>query len=190
MKKVAIVYYSGTGHTEKLAEAIEKGANSVEGVEANLIAINPSDIINGSYKNQHVIDQLDESDAIIFGSPTYMGGVSAQFKALADATSYSWINQKWKNKLAAGFTVSGAKSGDKLHTLQYFNLFAMQHGMIWVSLGELPGQSNGINNLGSWIGVMAVAQNEDPSITPSIEDKNTAEILGHRVATLALAYQL
>lgn len=187
MKTVSIVYYSGAGHTEKLAEAVEKGAASVEGITTNLIAINPTDIINGSYKNDYIINQLDESDAIIFGTPTYMGGVSAQFKALADATSNSWINQKWKNKLAAGFTISGAKSGDKLHTLQYLNLFAMQHGMLWVSLGELPGQSNGINNLGSWIGVMAVAQNESTSVTPSSEDKNTAEILGHRVARLSVA---
>ena len=58
--------------------------------------------------------------------------------------------------------------------------------MIWVSLGELPAQSNGVNRLGGWIGVMAQADNDSAEITPGAEDKLTAELLGKRIATLAM----
>ena len=83
-----------------------------------------------------MLAQLDASDAIIFGSPTYMGGPAAQFKALADATGERWYRGAWRDKLAAGFTVSSGPSGDKLSTLHYFFTLAMQHGMIWIGLPE------------------------------------------------------
>lgn len=189
MATVSVIFFSGRGHTSKVADAVQKGAASVAGVKTNLISIEGKDIIEGHYRNEAVTKLLDESDAIIFGSPTYMGGISAQFKAFADSTVGSWIAQKWRNKLAAGFTVSGAFSGDKLHTLEYMNLFAMQHGMIWIGLGELPGQENGVNRLGGWIGAMAVALNEDTSVTPNEEDKYTGEVLGRRVATFAIQHK-
>src|SRR5690242_10256838 len=87
MATISIIYFSGSGHTAKLAEAVTKGAASVAGVEANLISINGKDIVEGRFANDDVFAKLDASDAIIFGSPTYMGGPAAQFKAFADATS-------------------------------------------------------------------------------------------------------
>jgi NAD(P)H dehydrogenase (quinone) len=186
MSLVSIIYFSGSGHTARLAESVERGSASVNGTSTNLIAIHVEDIVNGRYINEGVINMLDESDAIIFGAPTYMSGPAAQFKAFADATVGSWFNQKWKDKLASGFTVSGAPSGDKLATLQFFQAFAMSHSMIWVSLGELPGQPNGINRLGSWTGAMAQANQESTDVAPNAEDKLTAERLGARVAKITL----
>ncbi|WP_243350211.1 flavodoxin family protein [Parabacteroides sp. FAFU027] len=186
MAIVSIIYFSGAGHTEKLAEAVGKGAASISGISTNLISIKGDDIVNGRYTNEAVISQLDESDAIIFGAPTYMSGPAAQFKAFADATVGSWFNQKWKDKLAAGFTISGAPSGDKQGTLQFFQSFAMSHSMLWVSLGELPGQPDGVNRLGSWGGAMALASQEPTDVAPNAEDKLTGEKLGARVAGLAL----
>lgn len=183
MPTVSIIYFSGSGHTTKLAEAVARGAGSLSGVTAQLIAIKGEDIVQGRYKNDAVISQLDASDAIIFGSPTYMGGPAAQFKAFADATVSSWSQQKWRDKVASGFTISGAPSGDKLSTLQYFHLLAMEHGMIWVGTGEMPGQLNGVNRLGSWTGVMALAQPEQATeVAPNAEDKLSGELLGRRVA--------
>src|SRR5581483_337816 len=114
MATISIIYFSGTGHTAKLAEAIEQGVASVEGASPQLIAIDEEDIVKGRYKNEQVIAQLDKSDAIIFGTPTYSGGPSAQFKAFADAALPTWVAQRWKDKVGAGFTVSGTPSGDKL----------------------------------------------------------------------------
>jgi NAD(P)H dehydrogenase (quinone) len=186
MSTVTIIYYSGTGHTTKLAEAVVKGAASVPGVKANLIAISDDDIVKGRYQNDGILAQLDASDAIIFGSPTYMGGPAAQFKTFADATAGKWYTGAWRDKVASGFTVSGSPSGDKLSTLQYFITLAMQHSMIWVGLGEMPAQPNGINRVGSFGGVMASVGQEAPDVAPNEGDKLTGEILGRRVAGFAL----
>jgi NAD(P)H dehydrogenase (quinone) len=182
MSTISIIYHSGGGHTAKLAEAVANGAASVAGIKVNTIAISGKDIIEGRYKNEAVLAQLDASDAIIFGSPTYMGGPSGQFKTFADATGGAWYGQKWKDKIASGFSVSNSPAGDKFSTLQYFHTLAMQHGMIWVGLGELPMQPNGVNRLGSFAGATAQAGQESPEVAPNEADKLTGEVLGRRVA--------
>jgi NAD(P)H dehydrogenase (quinone) len=106
--RVAIVFHSASGHTRVLAEAVHRGASGVPEVDATLVPIDELE--------QHW-DALDGADAIVFGSPTYMGGPSASFKAFLDATSGRWADQRWKDKPAAGFTNSAGMSGDKLGTL-------------------------------------------------------------------------
>jgi NAD(P)H dehydrogenase (quinone) len=186
MPTVSVIYFSGGGHTTKLAEAVNKGAASVAGVKTNLIAISGKDIVEGRYKNDDVFAKLDASDAIIFGSPTYMGGPAAQFKAFADATAGKWFTSAWKDKLAAGFTVSMSPSGDKSNTLQYFFTLAMQQGMVWIGQPEMPLQPNGVNRLGSNSGVMGQAGQESPEVAPGEGDKLTGEMLGKRVAEFAV----
>ena len=185
MPTISIIYFSGSGHTTKLAEAVHKGAASFEGATAHLIPITGDEITKGRFQNDAAFAQLDASDAIIFGSPTYMGGPAAQFKAFADATGERWFKSAWRDKLAAGFTISNSPSGDKFSTLQYFHTLAMQHGMVWIGLGEMPMQANGNNRLGSFGGAMAQAGFESPEVAPSEEDKITGELLGKRVATFA-----
>ena len=125
MKKISVIYHSGYGHTTNQAKGIVSGIDGVDNVTANLIAINQDGEINESDWQA-----LDASDAIIFGSPTYMGMASWQFKKFADATSKRWFNQGWKNKLAAGFTNSASINGDKHSTLHYSMTLAMQHSML------------------------------------------------------------
>ncbi len=185
MATLSVIYFSGSGHTAKLAEAVQKGAASVPGVTTHLLTISGDDIHKGRYSNEDVFAKLDASDAIIFGSPTYMGGPAAQFKAFADASGAKWFTSAWRDKLAAGFSVSSSPSGDKFSTLQYFHTLAMQHGMIWIGLGEMPLQANGINRLGSFGGAMGQAGQEATDVAPSAQDKETGELLGKRVATFA-----
>jgi len=182
MTTVSIIYHSGMGHTAKLAESIAKGAGAVADTRVNVIAINGKDIVEGRYKNAAVLEQLDASDAIIFGSPTYMGGPSGQFKCFADATGERWYMSKWRDKVAAGFTVSQGASGDKLSTLHYFFTLAMQQGMIWVGQAETPMNDKGINRLSSYSGVMAQAGQEPTDVAPNDVDKLTGEVFGKRVA--------
>src|SRR5438132_12936045 len=104
MTNVAIVYHSGFGHTKSLAEHVAKGAQAVAGTRVNLISVADAEA--------HAAD-LDAADAVIFGSPTYMGGVSAEFAKFKDWTAQRWMSRAWQNKLAAGFTVSGSWGGDK-----------------------------------------------------------------------------
>ena len=186
MAKIAIVYHSGYGHTAVQAEAVYRGANEISGAEVALIPVEEFE------KNWDVIDA---ADAIIFGSPTYFGSASAQFKAFLDATSGRWLEGRWNNKLAAGFTVSAGMSGDKLATLQQMNHFAMQHGMLWVGLGLLPGNNTSsgspddLNRLGGFLGAIAQANADaPPEVAPAGSDLRTAEYLGKRVAEMALRW--
>ena len=149
-----------------MAEAVARGAGSVNDVQVHLIALEGKDIVEGRYKSDTVFAQLDASDAIIFGSPTYMGGPAAQFKAFADTSSERWMKAAWKDKLAAGFTVSGSPSGDKQGTLHYFMTLALQHCMVWIGVAESP-------------------YNEAPEEAPNEADKLTGESLGRRVAQWA-----
>lgn len=187
MKTVSIIYFSAGGHTAKMAEAAAKGAGSVAGIQVNVLAIQGRDIQEGRYQNAGVMETLDASDAIIFGSPTYMGNVAAQFKCFMDASAERWFGRKWDGKVAAGITISGSPSGDKLNTLLYLSLFAAQHGMVWVGNNVVPyGDAQNRNRLGSFLGVMGQAGQEPPEVAPNESDKLTAESLGRRVAELAL----
>jgi len=180
---VAIVYHSGFGHTRVQAEAVRDGAASVPDTEVHLIAV-------ADHEEQWEL--LDAADVIVFGSPTYMAGASAPFKAFLDATSGRWSEQAWKDKLAAGFTNSAGLNGDKLATLQQFALFAMQHSMVWIGLGLLPGNhtSEGspadLNRLAGFLGAMAQSNaDQGPELAPGASDQRTAAHLGRRVAEAA-----
>ena len=186
MAKIAIIYHSGFGHTAVQAEAVRRGASGVAGAEVALI---PVEDVGQTW------EVIDAADAIIFGTPTYFGGPSAQFKAFLDATSGRWLEGRWVNKLAAGFTNSAGMSGDKLATLQQINHFAMQHGMVWVGLGLPPGNhtSTGspedLNRLAGFLGAMSQADADvSPDVAPAGSDLRTAEYLGRRVAEAALRW--
>jgi len=179
MKKIAVVFHSVTGTTEQMADAVVAGVNSVSGVEAVKISVSSTDIEAGRYGNQSTMASLDDMDAIIFGSPTYMGGVTAQFKAFIDASSEQWFTRNWVNKLAAGFTIGNNINGDQLITMQYLQVLANQHGMLWIGLDQnVPGE---INRLGAFSG--AVAHSVDGQVHEI--DLLTARYLGQRVASLA-----
>jgi len=180
--KITIVYHSGYGHTAEQAKAVARGAGSVAGAEVKLISVADGEM---------PWDDLNASDAIIFGSPTYMGNVSAAFKKFMEDSSKIWMERKWVNKISAGFTNSGSQNGDKLNSLMALTIFAAQHGMIWVGLDLLAGNNNSkgsvedLNRLGSFLGAMAQSNvDQGPDHGPLASDLKTAEHLGKRVATL------
>lgn len=183
MSTIAIVYHSTYGHTEALAKSVARGVERVTGSTAALLSV---------AEIEQNWDTLHQADAIIFGCPTYMGSASAGFKQFMEASAKFWMEQKWKDKLAAGFTNSASQSGDKLNTLVQQAIFAAQHGMIWVSLGMLPGNNASTasitdnNRLGSFLGAMAQSNNDQgPDAVPPANDHETAALLGQRVAELA-----
>ena len=179
MATVSVVYHSGTGNTQKMAEAVLQGVEGVEGVTANLIAIDGKDIIEGRWSNNATLTQLDASDGIIFGSPTYMGSVTGQLESFFDGTSDRCYGEVWKDKVAAGFSVSAGPSGDKFNTMVRFVTYAMQMGMIWVGLGIIPG-AGGLNRLSFFMGAGGQAMRDAPNEV----DKKTGEFLGRRVAEI------
>jgi len=179
MSKIAIVYHSGYGHTKRVAEAVAEGA------KGELVAIDAE----GNFTEAQWTT-LAAADAIIFGSPTYMGSVSWQFKKFADASSKPWYSQAWKNKIAAAFTNSASMNGDKLSTLHYLFTLSQQHGMIWVGTGMLPSNSkaaqrNDVNYLASSSGAMAQSPSDASPDEMLPGDLETAKLFGARVAEVA-----
>jgi NAD(P)H dehydrogenase (quinone) len=191
MTNIAIIYFSGTGHTHLMAEAIAAGTQKNPDTKVQLLRITGEQIVNGRWKDEAMIASLNSADAIIFGSPTYMGGVAAQFKAFIDGASSAWAQQLWKDKIAGGFTHSGGLSGDKQGTLIYLVINASQHSMIWVGAGEMT-QPNGVNRLGSSTGVMGQAA-PDFSGVKTVEldpgDQLSCELYGQRIATATQRWQ-
>lgn len=182
MKKLAIVYHSGYGHTAFAAQRVLEGAATVDGVEAKLVAVGPDFVTPW--------EELKNADAIIFGTPTYMGSVSAPFKTFMDESSKVWYTRDWKDKVAAGFTVSGSPSGDKQGTLQALTTFALQHGMVWVGYDRMPEVYSGVapenarNRLGSFSGLMLQAAQTAPDQSFLPGDLASASDFGQRVATV------
>lgn len=195
MATIAVVYFSGQGHTHAMAEALVEGVNSVPGSTGILLRITGEQIQNGRWQDPEIMAQLNAADAIAFGSPTYMGGVSGQFKCFIDAASEVWFQQGWKDKIAGGFTHSGSLSGDKQGTLLYMAIQAAQHGMVWVGFPDLPseyqGKDDGVNRLGSFMGVMGRSVPDMSGAPPTIDagDLKTARLYGQRLAMAAERWQ-
>jgi NAD(P)H dehydrogenase (quinone) len=190
MTSVAVVFQSSRGHTKSLAEAILNGVNGVKGANGHILEIRGQDVHEGRFANDALMAALDQSDGIIFGCATYMGSGSAIFKSFLEAAFQPhWLEQRWKDKVAGGFTNSASQNGDKLSTLVQLTVFAMQMGMIWVGVGDLPGNNwsggarTDLNRLGTWLGAMG--QSHADEALPSVGDIDTAERFGSRVATIA-----
>jgi multimeric flavodoxin WrbA len=179
MAQIAVVFHSGYGHTQRLAQAVAQGAG------AQLIAIDAD-----GHLPEGAWEQLAAADAIIFGAPTYMGGPSWQFKKFADASSKPWFARAWKDKLFAGFTNSGSTNGDKQVTLDYLFHLAMQHGGLWVGNGMLPAsakasQRNDVNWIGAYSGAMAQSPTDASAAEMAAGDLETGRQFGERVAAAA-----
>ncbi|REC95430.1 flavodoxin family protein [Kushneria indalinina] len=179
--QTVIVYHSGFGHTTRMAAAVADGA----GTGAVLVAIDPEgNIADDAWPS------LAGADAIVFGSPTYMGGPSWQFKKFADASSRPWFAGTWHNKIFGGFTNSASINGDKLNTLEYFVLLSGQHAGIWVGLDIKPAnvkasKRDDLNRMGAYIAPMAQTPADASPEEMSPGDLETARLYGARVALIA-----
>ncbi|CAN7211510.1 MULTISPECIES: flavodoxin family protein [Ensifer] len=185
---IAVIYHSGYGHTARQADAVKTGIERVDGAQCLLLTVEDtparwSDLLS--------------AEAIIFGTPTYVGGPSAAFKSFQEASSNAVMAKGylWKDKIAAGFTNSGTASGDKLATLMQLALFAAQHGMHWINLDLPPsnhsttGSPDDLNRLGFWLGAGAQSNvDQGADLAPPASDLATARHLGQRVAEATLQF--
>jgi len=178
---IGIVYFSATDATKQLVTSCIQGILKVQSVDTKVHRIQGKDIHEGRFVNQKAIDELTKCSAIVFASPTYMGGPAAQFKAFADATSELWCDQLWSGKIAAGITCGSAPNGHQGCTIAYFQTLAAQHGMIWIGLDSAQGYTDhGVNRLGFQSGVVAHASDSHLDST----DLESAVYLGARIASV------
>ena len=113
------MYYSKTGNTKKLAEAIANGVKEVDDVECNLKPV--SDVTT---------DDFISSDGIIAGSPVYFGTMTAEMKDVFD--KFVDLRQKMGDKIGAAFTTSGDDAGGKETTIMSIIQAMLIYGMIIV----------------------------------------------------------
>lgn len=186
MKNIAIIYHSRQGHTQFIAQQIQRGMMTIPNISVDL------------FTAEQLLSQpelLIQYDGLIWGTPTYLGGVSATLKQLMDATGGLWKQQAFKGKLAAGFTVSSLPAGDKQSTLISLFTFCMQHGMLWAGNPILPEQHQGVayaeaaNRLGSWSGLMAQSQHGSAADVFDYGDIKTAQRFGQNFATILNNYE-
>jgi len=176
---LVVAYHSGFGHTAVLAEAVAAGIRD-EGAQVTLITV-------GAMADDDW-DTLDGADGIVFGTATYMGNLSATFQAFAEKTGRRCQNGTWRDKVSAGFTNSGAKAGDKMHTLTSLAVFAAQHHMHWVNLGlaagwnSSAGSEDDLNRLGFWLGAGGQSDVDAGADQVHSSDVATCRLLGRRVA--------
>jgi multimeric flavodoxin WrbA len=179
MSDIVIVFHSGYGHTAKIAQAVAEGSGGT------LLPIDAEGHLPaGGW------EQLAAAKAIVFGTPTYMGGPSWQFKKFADASSKPWFTLQWKNKLAAGFTNSATLNGDKYAVVQYLWTLSQQHGMFWVGTGmQGPNAKrhtrDDLNNLGGYGGLITATPSDASADEMVPGDLATARAFGARVAEAA-----
>lgn len=186
MQKIAVVYHSGHGNTERFAKYVVEGAQTNTRVWVDLLKAEAL---------KSTPDKLIAYDGFIWGAPTYLAGVSGEFKLFMDATGRLWRNQSLKGKLSSGFTVSSLPSGDKMLTLLSMFAFSMQHGMVWTGNPILPEQYEGIvydeaiNRLGSWSGMMVQASHTGTENVFTPGDIKTARLFGENFVSTLLRLQ-
>ena len=181
MRKITIVFHSGYGHTRRVAEHVEKGVASRDATVESIAIDSEGNLPEAAWRT------LQDSDGIIFGTPTYMGGPSWQFKKFADASSKQWFALAWKGKVAAGFTNSASTNGDKESTLRYLVTLASQHGMLWSGSGLKAANTKAstredINYLGGFVGLVAVSPSDASVDEMNSGDLKTAEAFGANFA--------
>lgn len=184
MPRIEIVYTSGYGHTDRQAQALAEGGGNA----ARLWKLDADGTLP-----EEGWEALDTADAIVFGSPTYMGNVMWQFKKFADTSSKRWMTQSWSGKLMGGFTNSASTNGDKAMTMLWLATFAAQHGGLWVSIGQMPANALAsthadTNWAGGSLGALATSPSDStPEQGPTVGDLASARDYGARIASLLVA---
>jgi NAD(P)H dehydrogenase (quinone) len=152
MSRIAVIYYSATGHVHKLAEALARGAADA-GAEVRLrrvAELAPEEVIRGQDAwHEHYVATLDSveevkledlewADGFALGTPTRYGLPAAQLKEFIDQTGPLWIEGQLANKVATSFTSSANRHGGQESTLLALNN-TFYH---WGSLIVPPGYTN------------------------------------------------
>jgi NAD(P)H dehydrogenase (quinone) len=145
--KVLIIFYSMYGHIYKMAEAVADGVREVPGAEPVLRRFPetlPPNVLElmGAVEPQkawaHVpvctVDELEASDAIIFGTPTRFGNMCGQMRQFLDATGQIWVRGGLVGKVGSVFTSSATQHGGQESTILSSHITLLHQGMVIVGL--------------------------------------------------------
>lgn len=194
MAKVLVLYYSSWGHIEQMAYAAAEGARDagVEVVVKRVPELVPEDVAKSAhYKTDQkapiaTVEELPEYDAIIFGTPTRYGNMTAQMKNFLDQTGALWAQGKLVGKVGSVFTSSATQHGGQESTILTFIPVLMHHGMVVVGLPYAFQGQMGVSEVmgNSPYGASTIAAG-DGSRQPSQVELDGARYQGRHVAQIA-----
>lgn len=194
--KINIVFHSLYGHVFKMAEAVAEGAREVEGADVNVFQVTetlPDDVLEtmGALESKkmfaHIpiatVDTLSEADAIIFGTPTRFGMMSAQMRTLMDKTGGLWVEGALIEKVGSVFTSSATQHGGQESTILSFHTSLLHQGMIIVGVPYSESRQMTLDEItgGSPYGSSTIAAG-DGSRQPSENELAIAHFQGKHVA--------
>ena len=194
MTKVLVLYYSMYGHVETLANAVAEGARSVANVEVTvkrvpeLMTAQKLAEVGGKVNQAAPVadpKELADYDAIIFGSPTRFGNMTAQMRNFLDQTGSLWVKGALVGKVSSVFTSSGTGGGNE-STIITFLTTLIHHGMIYVGLPYTCPELTDVSEVkgGSPWGAATIA-GPDGSRQPSAKELAQARFQGQHVSQIA-----
>ncbi len=197
--QVHVVFYSMYGHIYQMAEAVVKGASEVDNVEVKLFRVEelvPDAILekSGAKKAQQAFahvpvikpNQLEEADAIIFGTPTRFGNMCAQMRNFLDQLGGLWVKNALVGKVGSVFSSTGTQHGGQETTITSFHTTLLHLGMIIVGVPYSEKRLTEMNEItgGTPYGATTLAGG-DGSRKPSANELAIAQFQGKHVATIA-----
>ncbi|WP_445501595.1 NAD(P)H:quinone oxidoreductase [Microvirga sp. G4-2] len=194
MAKVLVLYYSSWGHIEQMAYAAAEGAREAgaEVVVKRVPELVPAEIAQAAhYKTDQkasiaTVEELPEYDAIIIGTPTRYGTMTAQMKNFLDQTGGLWAQGKLIGKVGSVFTSTATQHGGQEATILTTLPVLLHHGMVVVGLPYSFQGQMGVDQIrgGSPYGASTIAAG-DGSRQPSEIDLDGARFQGKHVAQIA-----
>ena len=199
--RIHVVFYSMYGHIYRMAEAIAEGAREVADTEVTLFQVPelvPEEVLvkSGAKKAReafaHVpvmkVDQLAEADALIFGTGTRFGNMTAQMRNFLDQTGGLWMSGGLVGKVGSVFTSTASQHGGQETTITSFHTTLFHHGMIVVGV---PYSEQRLVNMeeisgGTPYGASTITKG-DGSRMPSENELGIARFQGKHVAGIAAA---
>lgn len=193
MTKVLVLYYSMYGHIETMANAIADGARA-GGAEVDLKRVpetmNPEIARSAGAKLDQAAPEatpaeLENYDAVIFGTPTRFGNMAGQMRTFLDQTGGLWAQGKLVGKVGSVFTSTGTGGGQET-TIASFHTTLLHHGMVIVGLPYALPETTDISEVrgGSPLGAATLA-GPDGSRQPSEKELKLARFQGEHVAKIA-----
>lgn len=195
MTKVLVLYYSMFGHIEIMAHALAEGVGQVEGVEAVIKRV-PETLPEGQALAMGVkidqpapiatVEELPEYDAIIFGTPTRFGDMTAQMRSFLDHTGKLWTNGRLIGKVGSVFTSSATQHGGQESTILSFHTTLLHHGMVIVGVPYSCTDQTRTDEItgGSPYGASTIT-GADGKRMPSANELGIARFQGKHVAEIA-----
>ena len=197
--KVNVIFHSLYGHVWKMAEAVAQGAREVKGAEVKVLQVKetlPDEVLAkmGAVEARkhfaHVplatLNDLSEADAVIFGTPTRFGNMSAQMRTFLDSTGGLWMKGALIGKVGSVFASSATQHGGQESTILSFHITLLHQGMVIVGMPYSEKRQMGMSEIngGSPYGASTIA-GPDGSRQPSVDELGMARFQGAHVAEIA-----